>query len=124
MQLLAGWLHRGVRGTALAGAGRALPPASGAGAGGPGLLLRAKLPAAVRGMGECGLHLLFFQRKRAQRFILIIVFPRPAIAFLNTLQFSRKCLVKTQGPKHICQRARSACLPDSRISEQVVWGVV
>jgi len=45
-----------------AGVGRALPYATEAGARGPGLLLRAKLPAAVRGMGECGLHFLFFQQ--------------------------------------------------------------
>lgn len=49
------WYSLGTR------AGGALPHAIRARAGGPGLLLQAKLPAVVRGMGERGLHLLFFQ---------------------------------------------------------------
>lgn len=44
-----------------------------------------------------------FPMKRAQWFVLIIVFPRPAIAVLHTLQFSGKDLVKIQWPKHVSE---------------------
>jgi len=83
-----------------------------------------KAASCGKGDGRMWAAFFVFPANRAQRFILIIVFLRPAIAFLHALQFSRKGLVKAHWPKHICQRARSACLPESRISEQVLWGLV